>query len=60
MRLQETAVVRDKIENLVIRIATLEARFETPPEDVTEQRRRRELIQYAILPPLYLVLSSFQ
>ena len=50
MDLQETVFARNKIEDLLSRIVTLEARFATLPGDVEEQRRRHELIWYAILP----------
>jgi hypothetical protein len=58
--LQETIAVGNKIENLLSRIAGLEALFATRPGNVEEQRRRSELIRYAVIPPLYSVLSSFQ
>jgi len=48
--LQETAAVRDKINNLLSRIAVLEALFATSAGDVAERKRRNELLQYAIIP----------
>ena len=58
--LQESAPVADKVEALISRIITLEEIFGTPADDVVEQSRRDPLIQYAIVPPLDFVLSSFQ
>jgi len=59
--LQETIPVRNKIEDLISRVAALEELFATLPGDVTEQRCRSEVIWYAIIPPpLDTVLSSFQ
>jgi hypothetical protein len=52
--------VENKIGDLLSRIAALEARFDTRPGDVKEQRRRYELILYVILPLLGSILSSFQ
>ena len=49
MHLQGT-IVGNKIENLLSRVVALEARFGTLPDDVEEQRRRRELIRYVVLP----------
>ena len=60
MDLQEKAVARNKIENLLSRMVGLEARFSTLPGNVEEQRRRHELIRYAILPLQDLMLTSFQ
>ena len=50
MRLQGTITIGNKIEGLLSRVVALEARFATPPGEVEEQRRRRELIRYAVLP----------
>ena len=47
---QETVTVRHKIESLLPRIIALEARFGSRPDDVEDQRRRRELIKYASMP----------
>jgi len=58
--LQETIPVRNKIEDLLSRVATLEELFATLPGDVAEQRCRSEVIRYAIIPLLDTVLSSFQ
>ena len=46
---QETIPVTNKIENILSRIAALEALLATRPCDVAEQRRRTELIRYAIV-----------
>jgi len=48
-RLQET-VVTNKIEDLLVQIVALEARFETPPGELEEQECRDELIRYVIVP----------
>ena len=58
--LQETVAVRNKIENLLSRIAALEELFATHPGDVADLKRRDELIRYAAIPFLGSVLSSFQ
>ncbi|KAF9642707.1 hypothetical protein BDM02DRAFT_3273353 [Thelephora ganbajun] len=42
---KETVAVRDKIEDLLSRIEALEARFATPPGNIVEQKRRREVIR---------------
>ena len=49
-------------ENLLSRVAALEALFATPPGDghVEEQRRRSELIRYVVILPPDSVLNSFQ
>ena len=47
--LQETVII-NKIQNLLSRIAVLEALFSTRPVDVDDQRRRSELIRYAAPP----------
>ena len=47
--LQETALVADKVEDLISRIIGLEELFGTSPADVVEQRRRGELIRYNIV-----------
>ena len=52
--------MRNKIENLISRVATLEADFATLPGGVDEQRRRRELIWCVVLPLWSSVLTSFQ
>ena len=41
--------MRNKIEDLLSRVAALEEDIATLPGDVDEQRRRRELIWYVIL-----------
>lgn len=56
---QEWVTVR-RIEGLLSRIAALEALFATSPGSVEEQRRRKELIRYAHVPPLDLALSVLQ
>ena len=46
---QEVIAVGNRIEGLLSRMVALEARFATLPGNVGEQRRRHELIRYAIL-----------
>jgi len=58
--LQEAGAIRNKVENLLSRTTALDVIFATRPSDVAEQRRRSELIWYAILPPSGSVLNSFQ
>jgi hypothetical protein len=48
--LQETAAVREKIQHLSLRVDALETIFAEPTNDVAEQRRRDELLRYAIVP----------
>ena len=50
----------DKIEDLIIRVAALEALFTSRPGDVREQRRRSELIRYATIPLADPALSFSQ
>ena len=50
--LQETVLVKNKIEDLILRVATLEALFATRSGDVAEQRGRAELIPYVVISPL--------
>jgi hypothetical protein len=53
--LQGTITVRNKIEGLLPRITSLDEHFVTlRKNDVTEQMRRRELIQYARITPSVL------
>lgn len=52
--LQETVTVRNKIEDQLSRVITLEQLFATPPGDIVEQRCRNELIRYANVPSLTL------
>ena len=47
MHLQNTVDVRDKMDALCSRIATLEKRFEKPASDEKETKRREELSMYA-------------
>ena len=42
--------MRNKIEDLLSRVAALEEKFATLPGPVDEQRRRHELILYLIVP----------
>ncbi|KAF9646611.1 hypothetical protein BDM02DRAFT_3270823 [Thelephora ganbajun] len=56
---QETVAIGNKIEVLLSCIVALEERFDSRPGDVEEQRRRRELIGYVVIPPSDAVLSSF-
>ena len=44
--------MENRVANLLSRITALEERFDTPPGNVAEQRRRNELILYASIPPL--------
>ena len=60
MDLQETAAVRDKIEVLRSRIATLEKIFEKTAVDVPEERRRKGLLTYVIKHRPLRTLSIFQ
>ena len=46
--------MRNKMEDLLSRVAVFEADFATLPGAVDEQRRRHELILYLIVPPLGL------
>jgi len=52
--------VRNKIEDLISRVAALEADLSTLPGDVDEQRRRRELIRYVALLLWDSTLTPFQ
>ena len=58
---QEVVAVRNKIENLLYYVTTLDERFMmTQPDGVEDQRKRQELIEYAITFPRGPVLSSSQ
>lgn len=48
---QEAVAIGNKIENLLLHVAALEALFTTRPGDVEEQRRRNELIRYVVIVP---------
>jgi len=50
--MQETLAVRG-VEGLLSRIAALAALFAERPGDVEEQRRRKDLIRYAIVSPVW-------
>ena len=39
--------MENKVANLLPRIVALEERFDSPPGEVAEQRRRSDLIRYA-------------
>ena len=52
--------MRNKIEDLLSRVAALEADFATLPVDVDEQRRRHQLIRYVTLPLLGLGIDLLQ
>ena len=52
--------MRNKIEDLLSRVAALETDFATLPGGVDEQSRRSELIRYAILFLWDPTLISFQ
>ena len=60
MHLQGTIAVGNRIEDLLSRIVALEECFDSRPDNVEEHRRRDELRWCVIIPPLHLVLSSFQ
>ena len=47
--MQETITASNRIENLLQRIIALEEHFGTCPDDVGDQRRRRDLIEYDII-----------
>lgn len=47
--MQETITASNRIENLLQRIIALEEHFGTRPDDVGDQRRRRDLIEYDII-----------
>ena len=51
--------MENKIEILLSHVVALEELFDSRPGDVAEQRRRDELIQYAVVPPLNLDPSTF-
>ena len=52
--------MRNKIEDLLSRVAALEADFATLPGDVDEQRRRYQLIRYVVQSsPLELDIELF-
>lgn len=48
---QESVTVNNKVDNLLPRIIVLEEHFGARPHDDEEQKRRRELIEYAIVLP---------
>ena len=58
--LQETVAVRNKINNLLSRIAVLEVLLATPAGDVAEKKCWNELLLYAIPPCPDLVLIFSQ
>ena len=55
---QETTAMGNKLSNLLSRIVALESRFDSRPSDMTEQRRRDDLIRCVTIPPLIPVLIS--
>jgi len=57
---QETVAVREKVDNILSRIAVLEGYFSAPSEDVAEKKRRDQLLRYAIVPHPDPLLISFQ
>ena len=60
MHPQGIIAIGNKIEDLLSRIVALEQRFDSRTDDVAERRRRDDLRRCVIIPPLYVVLSSFQ
>ena len=50
----------NKIEDLLLRIATLERFFKGSTHDVVEQERRNVLLKYATASPFDSALNSFQ
>lgn len=57
---QESVAVRRKVEVILSHIASLDMLFAAPPGDVDEQRRRYDLLRYAIIYPVCSALTSFQ
>ena len=57
---QESVAVENKVEVLLSHVVALEECFDSRPGDVTEQRRRDQLIRCVIAPPLNLDLITFQ
>ena len=57
--LPQELVVGRKIEDVLSRLTALENRFDVPPSDVTEQRRRDDVIRYATIPPVVLYADFF-
>ena len=58
---QEVVAVRNRIENLLYYVTALDESFTvTEPDGVEDQRKRQELIEYAITFPRGPVLSSSQ
>lgn len=53
-------VVGNKIEDLLLRVVALEKSFDSRPNDVAEQRRRGEVIRYAVNIHAFLGLNLFQ
>ena len=47
--LQEISI-RNKVEDLILRVDALEERFDSHPNSVVEQRRRSEVVWYATIP----------
>ena len=58
--IQEATHVEDKIDGLVLRLTTLEERFDSKPSDTEEQRWRMDVIRYAFAPLSYPMLNSSQ
>ena len=56
---QGSAVVGNKIEALLSHVVALEEFFDLRPGDVAEQRCWDELLQYVVVPPFNLDLSTF-
>ena len=50
--------MENRVANLLPRIVALEERFDTRPSNVSEQRRRNDLIRYATILPYISVLIS--
>lgn len=60
LHLQETTAVKDKIEAILSRIAKLEEIFKVPAGDEAGEKRRSELLRYAIVLLLASALTSFK
>ena len=56
-RFQESVAVENKIGGILSRVVSLEEHFNSRPSDVAEQRRRDDLIWYAMTPPLHCALT---
>ena len=57
--LQDFVVAKKKVEGLASRVASMDARFEGPPGDVAERRRRGGVIRYGVILHPRSVLTPF-